>query len=65
MAHNIALPQLPDGRTYITLQMMREHPEVADLYQRTRNSWDQDWVRDRMVMFPSIERKQRFVEVED
>lgn len=65
MSHNIALPQLPDGRTYITRKMMMEYPEVADFYQRTRNSWDQDWVRDMVVMFPSIERKQLFVEVED
>jgi len=63
MARTIALPQLPDGRTYITREMMENHSEVLAFYERTKFSWYADPMRDIVVMYPSIERKQRFVEV--
>lgn len=63
LPHTIALPQLPDGRTYISREMMENYPEVLAFYERTKNSWYQDENREIVVLYPSIERKQRFVEV--
>jgi hypothetical protein len=36
----IALPVTPDGRTYVTHEVMAEHPEIAAFIERTRDCWE-------------------------
>jgi hypothetical protein len=38
-----ALPKLPDGRTYVTEQMMKEEPALRRFVHRTRGAWHHDF----------------------
>lgn len=45
-----ALPRTPDGRTYITDQMLVENPHLWDFLTRTSSQWERSFNGDYYIM---------------